>query len=94
MKKANFYVGRKMITDYEKEMVILDNWRVLAEAIVEVAIKDYAEALKVLKAKPHNSVCRGAKMSSEKFFKSEWFNMLSDIDPEFLIKNCKRLAGY
>ena len=83
-----------MITNYAKEMVILDNWRVLAATIVELAIKDYVRALKVLKAKPHNSGCRGAKMSSEKFFKSEWFNMLSDIDPEFLIKNCKRLADY
>ena len=94
MKKDNFCVGRRMITDYEKEMVILDNWRVLAATIVELAIKDYAEALKVLKVKPHNSECRGAKMSSEKFFKSEWFNTLSDIDPEVLIKNCKRLVGY
>ena len=73
-----------MITDYEKEIAILDNWRNLAAAIVELAIKDYVRALKVLKVKPHNSVCKGAKMSSEKFFKSEWFNTLSDLDPEFL----------
>ena len=81
-----------MLTDYEKEIAILDNWRNLAAAIVELAIKDYVRALKVLKVKPHNSVCKGAKMSSEKFFRSKWFNMLSDLDPEFLIKNCKRLV--
>lgn len=61
----------------------------LANAIIVQAIKDYRNVLRAI----HNfskdaSVLRECRRI-EKFFRSEWFSVLTDVDPEYLIGKIK-----
>ena len=63
----------------------MNPYRELANAIVAQAVDDYRKALR-------DQRCYGSYMSSksmiadcEKFFRSDYFRQLTDIDPELLI---------
>lgn len=58
----------------------------LANAIVMQAVDDYRKAMKKLKTHPLDHVARSAKTSALKFFRSEWFKQLTDIDGEYFIR--------
>lgn len=60
-----------------------DPWKNLANAIVEKAFEDYCMALagKGRNKKPAAVI----KAECEAFFRSEWFNSLSDMDGETVI---------
>ena len=58
----------------------------LANAIVLQAVKDYRNALERLIKHPHNSMALSAKQEVERFFHSNWFTILTNIDPEMLIQ--------
>ncbi|MFY9282851.1 MAG: hypothetical protein WAO56_01895 [Miniphocaeibacter sp.] len=58
----------------------------LANAIVLTAVKDYREALKVLKKHPKNSRASYTKLEIEFFFLSSWYSALTDVDPNMLIE--------
>lgn len=57
----------------------------LANGIILKAVDDYRIALRMLKKKPRDSGARGMKMSVERFFRSDWFALLTGIDGEMLI---------
>lgn len=57
----------------------------LANAIVELAAKDYRKALKRLSKYPHDREGLYMKEECERFFRSRWYGLLTGIDPEFLI---------
>lgn len=57
----------------------------LANGIILKAVDDYRIALRMLKKKPRDSDARGMKMSVERFFRSDWFALLTGIDGEMLI---------
>ncbi len=65
------------ITDYEN----------LANAIILQAVKDYRVALKCLKANPRNRTAAADKGEIERFFRSQWFTMLTSVDGEMLIRS-------
>ena len=50
------------------------------------AAKDYRKALRVLKKHPNNETALRKKKEVERFFRSEWFTVLSKLDPDLLIK--------
>lgn len=58
----------------------------LANALVLQAVRDYREALRTLKNKPHSKTAISTKAEVEQFFCSSWFEMLTDIDRKMLIK--------
>jgi hypothetical protein len=58
----------------------------LANAIILHAVRDYREAL----SKCSEDACKQDKESIERFFRSDWFGVLTPLDPEFLIR---RLCG-
>lgn len=58
----------------------------LANAIVELAVKDYISVLKILKHYPDNYDAKTTKKSLERFFKSDWYKALTNVDGEWLIK--------
>lgn len=64
-----------MITPYEA----------LANAIILQAVEDYRKALRTLSLYPHDSKARGRKASITRFFRSGWFKVLTNLDPEALI---------
>lgn len=59
----------------------MDGYKELANAIILQAVKDYRKALK------HDE--RGRKREIEKFFRSEWFSILTNVSGEMLIQKLR-----
>ena len=77
---------------YSADSPILD----LAAAIVKAAVDDYVKTLRNLWSR-NLDISRKRKLIIEKteleeFFHSSWYEMLTDIDPDFLVYQCKILA--
>lgn len=62
-----------------------DPYQNLANAIVLSAVKDYRDALKKLKKKPNNKLAADERDDIERLFRSGYFAILTEIDPEYLI---------
>ncbi len=61
----------------------------LASEIVLRAVRDYKSALKRNKKKPDNIDARYSIYECEQFFHSNWYQTLTDIDGDFLIRKVK-----
>ena len=68
----------------------MTGYQALANAIVIQAAKDYKSALRTLRNHPESRVTLSEALSLEKFFRSGWCSMLTDIDGEYLIKRLRR----
>lgn len=66
-----------------------DPYENLANAIITAAAKDYMAALKILKKSPTNVTAKDTVRQCEKFFRSDWYSVLTDVDGEFLIRRLK-----
>ena len=62
-----------------------DPYQNLANAIVLSAVNDYRDALKRLKKKPNNKLAADERDDIERLFRSGYFAILTEIDPEYLI---------
>lgn len=58
----------------------------LANAIILQAVKDYREARKKIKKRKKNEDAKLMVKDCERFFRSEWFNALTSLDGEMLLK--------
>lgn len=65
----------------------ITNYENLANAIILQAVKDYRMALKSLKANPRNRTAMADKDKIERFFRSDWFSVLTSVDGEMLIRS-------
>lgn len=65
-------------------------YRALACAIVERAVDDYRSALKALSRNPDSRAVDETAGACEKFFRSEWYGILTDIDGELIIDTINR----
>nr|DAZ62539.1 MAG TPA: hypothetical protein [Caudoviricetes sp.] len=75
----------------EKDMELkLTPWRDLANAIVEQAAKDYMAALRKLRKYPENYRAKAQINELERFFRSDWYGELTDVDGERLMKLLKK----
>ena len=63
-----------------------DPYERLANAIVLQAVSDYRVALKKIKAHPKNREAISEALEIEKFFRSSWYSILTDVDGEYLIR--------
>jgi hypothetical protein len=63
------------------------NYENLANAIILQAVKDYRTALKCLKANQRNRAALADRNEIERFFRSQWFSVLTDVDGESLIRS-------
>lgn len=57
----------------------------LANAIVLSAVTDYRESLQRWTRHPKKQLYIAEKQSLERFFRSDWFSVLTSLDPEVLI---------
>jgi len=57
----------------------------LANAIILQAVRDYRKALKRYSRHPEKDTFTQDKEELERFFRSEWFGVLTNLDPELLI---------
>ena len=68
----------------------------LASAVVAQAAKDYVKILRKLWKKEITVQARRGlflgKLDLESFFHSAWYEMLTDLDPDFLLSKCNSTA--
>ena len=64
-----------------------DPYENLANAVIAQAAEDYRAALKKIKAHPKNKDAIDEALQVERFFRSGWYQRLTNVDGEFLI--CK-----
>ena len=67
----------------------LDPYQELANAIVVMAAKDYRHALRIQYRNPDSQTARIKIDEIERFFRSEWYRLLTDVDGEMLIKKLR-----
>ena len=62
----------------------------LANAIILQAVKDYRMTLKSLKANSRNRTAQADKAEIERFFRSQWYSALTDVNGEMLIRSLQK----
>lgn len=71
----------------------MTGYQALANAIIEQAVKDYRAALKILRRHPDSKAAMAEAMELERFFHSGWYGVLTEIDPDYLIKRLRKEAA-
>lgn len=69
-----------------------DDYENLANAIILLAVKDYRRALKLLSKNPHSRSAMAAVNEMERFFRSDWYETLTSVDGEMLIRKLREEA--
>jgi len=64
----------------------------LANAIIELAAKDYRKALKDLHKNPQYAPAQAMKKDCEEFFLSGWFGVLTNLDGKVLMDDIRRMV--
>ena len=67
-----------------------DPYEKLANAIVLQSVSDYRAALRLAKKNP--SAEQDVK-NLERFFRSEWYSVLTGVDPEYLMERLREEAN-
>ena len=70
----------------------MNPYQALANAIVELAVKDYKKALKRHYRFPNSEDYAADVKSLERFFRSGWYGMLTDLDAEYLMTGVRRMV--
>lgn len=65
----------------------------LANAIILLAVKDYRDAIRVLKRYPRSICAQALRDDTTRFFLSEWFGRLTELDGEQLYLRLRKEAG-
>ena len=69
-----------------------DAYENLANAIILLAVKDYRRALKLLSKNPYSRSAMAAVNEMERFFRSDWYETLTSVDGEMLIRKLREEA--
>ena len=67
----------------------LDPYQSLANSVILLAVKDYRRGLKMRKKRPQSGTARFLIEDAERFFKSDWFTVLTDVQGEWLINKIR-----
>ena len=65
-------------------------WQALANAIIINAVKEYLAALRRLKRHPNNPAISNKIQELERFFHSEWYELLTNVNPDYLIGRLRK----
>ena len=71
----------------------MDAYEKLANAIILQAVKDYRGALRILKKHPESVSAKSTRDEVERFFRSGWYQILTEVDGEMLIRRLQEEAG-
>lgn len=67
-----------------------DGYENLANAIVLQAVKDWRMAVRTLKKRPRYEAAKQMRDECERFFRSEWFEELTDVDGSVILRKLKQ----
>lgn len=70
-----------------------DGYRNLADAIIIQAVHDYRRSVQQLIRKPYSAKALHDKQDVEDFFLGDWFQVLSDLDGQELLKKLEAGVG-
>lgn len=70
----------------------MEPYQALANAIAELAVKDYKKALKQHHRFPDNRDYADEVTDLERFFRSGWYGILTDLDGEYLMTAVRRMV--
>lgn len=70
----------------------MEPYQALANAIVELAVKDYKTALKYYYKHPGKQEYADEVASLERFFLSGWYGMLTALDGEYLMNGVRAMV--
>lgn len=70
----------------------MNPYQALANTIVELAVKDYRKALKYHYKHPDNLEYSDEVSNLERFFRSGWYGMLTDLNGEYLMTAVCRMV--
>ena len=65
-------------------------WQALANAIIINAVKEYLAALRRLKRRPNNPAMSNKIQELERLFHSEWYELLTNVNPDYLIGRLRK----
>ena len=65
----------------------------LANAIIVQASEDYERACKKLKKSKRDPDALGIKRECERFFRSDWFDVLSGLDGQVLLRDLRKACN-
>ena len=68
----------------------MTGYQALANAIILQAAKDYKAALKKHRDNPSENESKGAILLIEEFFHSPLYDILTGLNPDYLIKRIRR----
>ena len=71
---------------------MMDAYENRANAIILLAVKDYRRVLKLLSKNPHSQSATTAVNEMELFFRSDWYETLTSVDGEMLIRKLRKEA--
>ena len=74
----------------DRDFDLMKHYTSLANAIVLQAVEDYRKAMRTLAKHPSDRNAETERNSILEFFRSEYFGILTDIDPEVLIKRLNK----
>lgn len=77
----------------EKQQTGMDPCQALANAIILQAVKDWRDAVRILKKHTWSIEARQVKEECERFFCSEWFEILTSLDGKVVLNKLKEDAG-
>ena len=89
MKKQNGALQLQTVSWSSNNHASIDGYQILATAILKLAAEDYKKEL--IKSKKGNLKTRECHQL-ERFFRSDWYEMLSDLDGEFLMAGVRRMV--
>ena len=69
-----------------------DAYENLANAIILSGVKDYRRALRLLSKNPQSRSAMAAVNEMERFFRSDWYETLTSVDGEMLIRKLREEA--
>ena len=71
----------------------MNEYQVLANAIIEQAVKDFRAAQKKLAKNPYNQASMRTVVEVEVFFHSDWFRVLTTVSGPMILKMLKEECG-
>lgn len=66
-----------------------DPYENLANAIILTAVDDYRRALKKYSKNPDSKSAKAEVDSLERFFRSQWYSVLTSVEGEFMIRKLR-----
>ena len=71
----------------------MDGYEKLANGIILLAVKDYRSALRKLMRNPRSQTANDTVQEVERFFRSDWYKSLTEVDGEMLIRKLREEAN-